>query len=231
MLDDALKAFLQLSDWRFLRVVLGSSSLAAVLFVGLVLAVFLGLLCLAAIGLGWLAAVLGWMSGLAALAAGIFLFPAVAVAIQGFFLESVAASVERRHYPGLGPARAQPMREAVTASLALAGGVLGINLLLLPIYWLAPPPFNLAISWSVNGLLLGREYFRTVAQRRLDPVAARALRRAHRGPVWRSGICIAALMTVPLLHLAAPTLGTAFMLHRFERLRRTARGDADPPLF
>ena len=50
-----------------------------------------------------------------------------------------------------------------------------------------------------------------------------ALRRSQSSRVWRTGIAVAALMTVPLLHLAAPALGTAFMLHRFERLRRSAR--------
>ena len=220
VLDDALKAFVQLSDWRFLRVVLGSGALAATLLVGLVVGVVGGMISLAAIGLGGFVPFLGWAGGLLALTAGVFLFPSVAVAIQGIFLESVAGSVERRHYPELGPARSLPWRQALAGSLGLAGAMLGLNLLLLPFYWLAPPPFNFAVSWSLNGYLIGREYFETVALRRLEPAEARALRRAHRGLVWRAGIAVAALLSVPLLHLAAPALGTAFMLHRFERLRR-----------
>ena len=221
LLEDALKAFAQLSDWRFARVVLGSGALAAVLLIGLVTGVTVGLTALAAIGLGGFAPLLGWAGGLAAFTAGVFLFPSVAVAIQGVFLESAAGAVERRHYPDLGPARALPWRQALATSLGLAGAMLGINLLLLPFYWLAPPPFNFAVSWSINGYLIGREYFVAVALRRLLPAEARALRRSQYGRVWRTGIAIAALMTVPLLNLAAPALGTAIMLHRFERLWRS----------
>ena len=64
------------------------------------------------------------------------------------------------------------------------------------------------------------EYFEAAALRRLEPEHARALRRRHRFRVWLAGVAIAWLMTLPLANLAAPAIGTAFMLHRFERLRR-----------
>ena len=82
------------------------------------------------------------------------------------------------------------------------------------------PPLYALIFYGVNGYLLGREYFEQVALRRLDPAAARMLRRAHQGQVLLAGVVIAFLLTVPLVNLIAPIVATAFMLHLVTGLTR-----------
>jgi len=214
---DFLKALAQLSDPRFRRVVLLSCLLAALLLAGL--AAGAGWALGGLTGTGWLDMAAGLAGGLAALAAGVLLFPAAAAALQGLFLESAARAVEARHYPHLGPAVAQGWRETLRQSLVFAAAALGVNLLLLPI-WLLAPPLGLVLFWLANGWLCGREYFEAAALRRIDLQAARALRRRYRWRLWLAGAVVAWTMTLPLVNLAAPALGAAFMLHRFERLRR-----------
>jgi len=99
--------------------------------------------------------------------------------------------------------------------LAFATVAVGLNLLLLPFYLLLLwfPPAYAVLFYGVNGYLLGREYFEQVAMRRLDPEAARRLRRAHQGRIVLAGVAIAFLLTVPILNLIAPVLATAFMVH------------------
>ena len=217
MIADLLKAVAQLSDRRFRRVVLFSCLLAALLLA--LLAAGAGWALGRLTGIGWLDIAAGFAGGIAAFAAAAMLFPAAAAALQGLFLESAVRAVEARHYSNLGPPNAQGWGETLRQTLFFVGAALGLNLLLLPV-WLFVPPLGLLLFWLGNGWLCGREYFEAAALRRLDPEAARTLRRRYRYRIWFAGIVVAWLMTVPFVNLAAPAIGTAFMLHRFERLRR-----------
>lgn len=166
--------------------------------------------------LNWLIDLLG---GLAVLVLSWLLFPAVVTAIMSFFLERIAAAVEDLDYPGRGPPRRQRIGETVAATLRLAGLTLLLNLLALPVYLLVPG-INLFLFLSLNGYLLGREYFEVVALRRLDAAAARAARRRFGLRVFLGGIMIATLFSLPLVNLVAPVIATAFMVHVFEALPR-----------
>src|SRR5262249_31708823 len=55
--------------------------------------------------------------------------------------------------------------------------------------------------------------FDLVALRRLDGVAATALWRERRGRWLLAGVAIAALLSLPIVNLAAPLVAAAFMLH------------------
>jgi CysZ protein len=147
------------------------------------------------------------------------MFPAVVTMVMGFFLERVATVIEERNYPGRGPARRPAFRETVLVSLRLMLMTMALNLLVLPVYVLAPG-INLFVFFGLNGYLLGREYFEVVALRRLDSDAARAMRRRFGGRVFVGGVVIAGLFAVPVVNLAAPVIATAFMLHLFEGLPR-----------
>jgi uncharacterized protein involved in cysteine biosynthesis len=169
----------------------------------------------------WLDEALDLLGTLAALALSWFLFPAVVMLIVGLFLDRVVEAVERRHYPDLPPPRGVAVGASILAALRLGLVALALNLLLLPAYLLLPG-LNLLLFWGVNGYLLGREYFEVVALRRLDPAAARAMRRSRAAAVFLAGIVIALLLSVPILNLAAPVIGAAFMLHLFETWRGAA---------
>ncbi len=99
----------------------------------------------------------------------------------------------------------------------------GLNVILLPLYLalIFVPPLNVVVFYAVNGRLLGREYFETVATRRLNQEGLRAFRRAHARTLWLTGAIITFMLTVPLLNMIAPVIGAAVMVHVFQKL--TAR--------
>src|SRR5437870_151436 len=213
------RAFCALSAPPMQRVVALSLGLAALTFAMLWLAVA-GVLYNTALfewrPLNWLVDLMG---GLAVLGLSWLLFPAVATAIMSFFVERIAAAVEALDYPGRGPPRRQRIGETIAATLRLTGLTLLLNLLALPVYLLVPG-INLVLFLTLNGYLLGREYFEVVALRRLDAAAARAARSRFGLRVFLGGVMIAALFGVPLVNLVAPVIATAFMVHVFEALPR-----------
>jgi CysZ protein len=166
--------------------------------------------------LNWLVDLMG---GLAVLALSWLLFPAVMTAITSFFLERIAATVEALDYPGRGPPRRQRIGETIAATLRLMGLTLVLNILALPVYLLVPG-INLFLFLSLNGYLLGREYFEVVALRRLDAAATRVARNRFGLRVFLGGVMIAALFSLPFVNLVAPVIATAFMVHVFEALPR-----------
>lgn len=218
-------AFRQLGDPAIRRVLVRCVLLAVAVFALLLAVVPVLISWLDVTGLGWLDTTLAVLGSAAVLLLAWLLFPAAVALGLGLFAEEVADAVEARHYPGLPPARGLGVGDSVLAALRLGGTALLLNLLALPFYLL--PGANLVVFLALNGYLLGREYFETVAQRRLGVAQARALRRSARGRVWAAGAVIAALSAVPLLNLIAPVIGVAFMTHLLADPRwpnREARG-------
>jgi uncharacterized protein involved in cysteine biosynthesis len=78
------------------------------------------------------------------------------------------------------------------------------------------------LFFSVNGLLLGREYYETVALRRMSRSETTAFRRGNRFRLWLAGVLIALVFWVPVLNLAAPIIGTALLVHVVQRRQRRA---------
>jgi CysZ protein len=208
----------ELFEPQLRRVVLLAVGFTVAVFAALWTAIALLLLHTHFFDWWWLDEALAFLGGLAALAVTWFLFPAIVMLFVGLFLDAVVAAIERRHYPHLPPARGVGLGASIASAVRLGLLALALNLLLLPAYLLLPG-VNLLLFWGVNGYLLGREYFELVALRRLDPAAARALRRSRGAAVFLAGILIALLLTVPILNLAAPVIGAAFVLHLFETWR------------
>jgi CysZ protein len=220
----------QLGDKRFRRVLLLGMALALVLLVA-VYTVFLQLLWwlvpdsfeIPLVGpVTGIETVLGWASLLLMLGLSIFLMMPVASAFTGLFLEDVADAVEDRHYPHLPPATALPWPEALRQSVNFLGLVIAVNVGALFLYPFAGPLVPV-IFWSVNGFLLGREYFTMVALRRLPPIEARALRSRYSGTIWLAGTLMAAPLSIPLVNLVIPVLGAATFTHLFHRMMQAPR--------
>ena len=231
MIGQFLKAARQLDDARLRRVLWLGIFLSLLVFIAL----WTGLWWLMTVlpldgvpGVPWLQDTLGaafdWLAGF--LFAGLLLlltlmlFPAVITVIVGFFLDQVADAVEERHYPALPAPRPVSVPETVMSSVRFALVALAVNLVALPFYVLLlfVPPMNLVLFYLVNGYLVSREYFEMVAQRRLDPAAAKRLRRSCRGRLQLAGMLLTLLMTIPFVNLLTPVLGTAFMVHVFHAL-------------
>jgi len=225
MISAFFKAFDAFADRAVRRLfwlgVLGA--LLVQIILALVLSYFIAQLRLVSVDWGmwgnWLEWGIDVLSGAAVLFLVWLTFPGTVGIVTGFLLERIAARVEARHYPGLRQPREQGIGEAVRLAVNFALISLGLNLLALPIYFFLPI-INLMVFYALNGYLLGREYFELVALRRLDESSVRALRRSYQGSIFLSGVMIAALMSVPLVNLAAPVIATAFMVHLFESLRR-----------
>ena len=175
---------------------------------------------LALSGIPWLDT-LAQILGLAGVfVAGWILFPGLVSAGVAFFLDDVADAVERRHYPGLPPARAQSAGEMAGIAARFLALVVLVNLILVP-FLFVPPVFPF-VFYPANGYLLGREYFELVAARRANPELARALSRRNRLSLWAAGTVAALMLTVPLLNLVAPVIATAAMVHLFHAWRGEA---------
>lgn len=166
----------------------------------------------------WVNSVAHWLEGAALVILLIVLFPSLVAFIIGFFLEEIVTAVEARHYPGLPAPRAPAMGETLVGGARFAVFTIAVNLLALPLYLI--PGINLLVFFSLNGYLLGREYFDLVSLRRLDPAVAHGLRRARLPSVWLAGAVIAFFLTIPVVNMFAPIVATAFMVHVFESLRR-----------
>lgn len=171
------------------------------------------------VGLGWLETSFDFIGSLAAVVLLIVLLPAFIGLIASFMLESICRAVEARHYPHLPDARSQSIMEAIFIGVRFAVILIVLNILVLPLIFIAPVYF--VVGWALNGYLLGREYFELVACRRLNTAETRAMRRRHRMSALSAGLVIAVVSVIPVVNLILPLFGTAFMLHTFQRLPAT----------
>ena len=164
---------------------------------------------------------LGWGALGVMLIASAFLMVPVAAAFTGLFLDDVAQAVEDRHYPDLPPAKGQGVWQGLRASLGLLLLVLLANLFLLILSPFAGP-FAPLLYFGVNGFLLGREYFRAVALRRMSLPEAKALGRKEAWRIWIAGVLMALPLVLPLVNLLVPVLGTATFTHIYHRIKKGA---------
>lgn len=211
------RAFGQLPDPRIRKVLILSVILTLIGYLVLVVALAAGLGAVQALPLLWLDAVLDWAAGLALFVLALWLFPAAVTVVAGFFLDEVAAAVEAKHYPGLGPARAMSLAETLSVIGRFAVLALVVNLIALPFYVILPV-LNLVMFYGLNGLLLSREFYDQAAHRRLPAPRARALRKRNALKLWSLGAVIAFLSTIPVINLLAPVVGTAAMVHLVQAL-------------
>ncbi len=144
-----------------------------------------------------------------------FLMVPVAAAFTGIFLDDVADAVEARHYPMHSPAPPIGSMDSLRESASFLGIVLVANLAALVLYF---TPLSPLVFFGLNGFLLGREYFRVIAVRRLGRWAAGRLFRQHLPAIWIAGALMAMLLTVPLFNLLIPVLGAATFTHIYHEL-------------
>ena len=142
--------------------------------------------------------------------------PAVTALVAAIFVDEVADEVERAHYPAERPGSALPLARALiegvkTALLAVLLYLRGAAVLLLR-------GIGVIVFFIVAAYLLGREYFLLAAMRFRSVDEAKAFRKQHASTVFASGCVIAAFVSIPIVNLATPLFGTAFMVHMHKRL-------------
>ncbi len=224
-LRDALR---QLPSAGFLKVLLGALAVT-LLLTGPFLAVFallawlIELVTPASLSLPWLGEVsfLGvFTQGLVSKTSWIFwtyIMAPVAIAVMGLFLETVVDAVEARHYPALPTVRHRSLAEMVGYAVRFFLMMLAVSLaaFIASLFagFLAPVVFVAA-----NGYLIGREYYETVALRRVSEAEARRLTRQNLPVLWALGALLALGMNLPWLNLVVPLIGVAAYTHMYHRL-------------
>ena len=231
MIDAAVKALSQMLSPPMRRVLWRSIALA------------LGLIVVVCIGLDWL---ITWFAGsgqqwatdslgpqfetplrilrfflvvvvtVGIVIGGIFLMPAVTALVASVFVDEVADEVERLHYPADRPGTALPLSRALIEGVKTALLAVLLYLLALPFFFFAG--VGVVVFFLVTAYLLGREYFLLAAMRFRSVDEAKAFRKQHASTVFASGCVIAAFVSIPIVNLATPLFGTAFMVHMHKRL-------------
>lgn len=225
MISAFVKAFRQLGDPRLRRFIFLSLIASLVALVVLVVGLNVALSFLELVSLGWLDTLIAWLMGIGSVVLAFLLFPAVVVIVMSLFLDEVANAVEARHYPELPKTPGQGTMAGIWTGIKFAGLLIGVNILLLIVYLIMLATVVLAplipvVFYLVNGWLAGREYFETVAFRRLSEQQARELRRPFTVPLTVAGAAIAFLAVIPIVNLIAPVLATAVMVHLFQDFSR-----------
>jgi CysZ protein len=231
MLDAAVKALSQILSPPMRSILWRSIGLALVLIVVVAIGLQRLLSWLATSGEVWAEALLGpsfqttlnvlaWIVSIAASLGIVFgavmLMPAITSLVASLFVDDVADHVEREHYPAERPGAALPLPLAISEGLKTALLTILVYLVVLPFVLFAGAGFIIffiAMAW-----LLGREYFELAAMRFRSPQDAKAMRKDNAATVFMAGLFIAAFVSIPVVNLATPLFGMAFMVHMHKRL-------------
>lgn len=231
MIDAAVKALSQMFSPPLRRVLLKSIGLALLVIVIIGVGLQRLLSALAESGATWaeqsagfaphgvwaaLAWVLSILTGLGIVTGALFLMPAVSAFVGSFFVDEVADTVERTHYPAEAPGRALPLGRALVEGIKFGLLALVVYLGALPFVLFAGIGF--LILFAANAYLLSREYFELAAMRFRTPEEAKAMRKANAGYVFLTGMIVALFVSVPILNFATPVFAMAFMMHIYKRM-------------
>ncbi|MES2753004.1 MAG: sulfate transporter family protein [Pseudomonadota bacterium] len=231
MLDAALKALSQILSPPMRSILWKSVGLALVLIVVVAVSLQRLLSWFAGSGEVWADSMLGpgfetpinilaWFvsiaAGLGIVFGAVFLMPAITSLVASVFVDDVADVVEREHYPAERPGVALPVGRAITEGVKTALLTILVYLVALPFVFVAGVgfiAFFIATAW-----LLGREYFELAAMRFRTPAEAKIMRKQNAATVFTAGLFIAAFVSIPIVNLATPLFGMAFMVHMHKRL-------------
>ena len=231
MLDAALKALSQILSPPMRSILWKSVGLALVLIVAAAVALQRLLSWLAGSGELWaetmvgsdyhmLINILAWIvsiaAGLGIVVGAVFLMPAISSLVASVFVDDVADIVELEHYPAERPGKALPVGRAVVEGSKTALLTILVYLIALPFVLIAGAGF--IVFFIATAWLLGREYFELAAMRFRSPEEAKIMRKQNSATVFAAGLFIAAFVSIPIVNLATPLFGMAFMVHMHKRL-------------
>jgi uncharacterized protein involved in cysteine biosynthesis len=236
MIDAAVKALVQMFAPPFRGVLLKSAGLALALIVLIAIVLHRLLVWLATSGANWAESVFGvsapaplsiliWIfsvaAGLGIVVGSVFLMPAVTALVGSFFVDDIALEVVRTHYPAQSAGRPLPLLRALVEGVKTA--LLALLVYLIAVPFLLFAGFGAVIFFLASAYLLGREYFELAAMRHQPVAEAKRLRKAHRNMVFIAGMFIAAFVSIPIVNLATPLFGMAFMVHVHQRIAHDRR--------
>jgi CysZ protein len=235
MIDAAVRALSQMLSPPFRAVLLKSMGLALVLLIVIAIGLHRLLAWLTSSGGVWIQGALGggfdtplnillWIltivAALGLVVGALFLMPAATALVAGLFADEIAELVERT-YPAESVGTSLSIPRAVLESAKFA--LLSIGVYLCAVPFLLIGGLGAVMFFFATAYLQGRQFFELAATRYHPPAEAKALRKAHRGTVFAGGLLIAAFVSIPIVNLATPLFGTAFMVHLHKRLHAAQR--------
>jgi uncharacterized protein involved in cysteine biosynthesis len=235
MLDAAVKALSQMVSPPFRSVLLRSMGLAIVLLIVIAIGLHWLIAWLVESGGVWVEGTLGsgastpldialwilkFVAALGLVVGAVFLMPAVTALVAGMFADEIAELVERG-YMGEPVGAPVSIPRALTESVKIA--LLSVGVYLCAVPFLLVAGLGAVMFFFATAYLQGRQYFELAAMRFHPPAEAKALRKAHKGTVFAAGMLIAAFVSIPIVNLATPLFGTAFMVHMHKRLHGRER--------
>jgi CysZ protein len=241
MIDAAVKALSQILSPPMRSILWRSIGVALVLIAVVAIGLQRLLSWFTAYGEGWAEATLGpsshmpldivsWIvsiaAGLGIVFGAVLLMPAVTSLVASIFVDEVADHVEREYYPAEPPGAALPFTLAMVEGSKTAFLTVLVYLIALPFVLIAGAGF--LIFFIATAWLLGREYFELAAMRFRSPEEAKAMRRQNAATIFAAGLVIAAFVSIPIVNLATPLFGMAFMVHMHKRLSGPRRELIDP---
>jgi uncharacterized protein involved in cysteine biosynthesis len=233
MLEAAAQALSQMFSPPFRAVLVKAIGLAVILIIIIGIGLHHLLDWLAGAGEGWaenalgpdahrplavLSFILSIAASLGLVVGSVFLMPAVTALVASFFVDDIALEVERSRYPGEPEGKPLPLLRAGIEGVRTALLAIAVYLVALPFLLFAG--FGAIIFFFCTAYILGREYFDLAALRYRPVAEVQALRKRHQGTVFVAGMFIAAFVSIPILNLATPLFGMAFMVHMHKRLSR-----------
>lgn len=231
MFDAAYKALTQILSPPMRAILWKSAGLALILIVVVAIGLQRLLSWLAGSGEVWAEGVLGpsfhttlevmaWIvsiaAGLGVVFGAIFLMPAITSLVASVFVDDVADIVERTHYPADKPGKVLPIGRATIEAIKTSLLTLVVYLVALPLVLILGAGF--IVFFIATAWLLGREYFKYAALRFRPLEEAEQMRKQHAATIFTAGLFIAAFVSVPIVNLATPLFGMAFMVHMHKRL-------------
>lgn len=231
MIDAAVKALSQILSPPMRSILWRSVGMALVLIAVVAIGLQRVLNWFATYGEGWAEATLGpnshtpldivsWIvsiaAGLGIVFGAVLLMPAVTSLVASIFVDEVADHVEREYYPAEQPGKALPFTLAMVEGGKTALLTVLVYLVVLPFVLFAGAGF--LVFFIATAWLLGREYFELAAMRFRSPEEAKAMRRQNAATIFTAGLVIAAFVSIPIVNLATPLFGMAFMVHMHKRL-------------
>ena len=224
MIADALAAFSEIFTPPFRSVLWKVLGLTIALLLLAIVGLHQGLLALLHLPYPWLQTLVSVLAGLGLVVASIFVVAPVSAIVAGFFVDDLAAKVERDVDPLVEPGR--PLSIARSLWLGVRFALLSLIITMVALALLFVPGVNAVAFLAANTYLFGRQYFEFAALRFRSSDEVEAIRQRHWMTVMAAGLCIAIFVSVPILNLLTPLFGTALMVRVHKRL--TARTSNAP---
>jgi CysZ protein len=216
MITDAFDAFAEIFSPPFRRVMWKSLALTTAILA--LAGVGLDRLALSFVHVGpaWLGAVLSVVLALGLIVGMIFLAPPTASLVASFYLDDIAALVERTIDPNGPPGRPLPLAPSVAMGIRFAVLSVLVNVIVLALTLFTG--IGLVSYFVLNGYLLGREYFELTAMRHVSAAEARFLFQRQWPMVFIAGAIVSGFVAVPVLNLLTPLFATALMTRVYKRI-------------